>query len=547
MDGKIAAIWCRVSTHGQRELSLDSQELAVRRALEARGYLVPPDYVFKIEWTSLDLMACPEFQTLRQWISQDKVQAIGTLDRDRFQAQGLQRLLFLSECQERGVQVIVAQGPALLEGAEGQLVELALALGKERSVLRAQQGAKAGLRDRTLLKGLPPVPRAPLGYRWQDGRLTPTDDWPLVEHIFRRFLEGASLRQICGELVAMGRLTQRGRAMWHPHSVWYILTNPVYAGRYHALRHEAQLPKERRGPTFGKSSRRLRPREEWVYLSGITVERPIVPWEAFQEVQRRLDENRSLGRRTARQDFLLRSLVFCQLCGARYQAKVSTKESSYMCGRRRRKVPGMLLCFNRQLHKERLETRVWEALQRFLEDPETVNAEMQRREKAGAESGTVLEKALQDATRRLNRNSNAEAELVGLRIRTDNEGAPLITEEAFQRQSSLLRSERRWLEEECQRLAERMGRLVTQQATLEHLQMVRRRVAERLHSCGAAERRWVLECLQTRVLVWPDRVLVDIAVDIPVGEVSNTPGGSGDVPPSKSKSRRDTLNPLEGV
>ena len=30
----------------------------------------------------------------------------------------------------------------MLEGGEGQLVELALALGKEKSVLRAQQGAR---------------------------------------------------------------------------------------------------------------------------------------------------------------------------------------------------------------------------------------------------------------------------------------------------------------------------------------------------------------------------------------------------------------------
>ena len=44
----------------------------------------------------------------------------------------------------------------MLKGGEGQLVELALALGKERSVLKVQQGARDGLRDRGRLKGLPP-------------------------------------------------------------------------------------------------------------------------------------------------------------------------------------------------------------------------------------------------------------------------------------------------------------------------------------------------------------------------------------------------------
>ena len=44
---KVAAIWCRVSTSDQRELSLDSQEIAVRKALEAQGYEAPQQYIWK--------------------------------------------------------------------------------------------------------------------------------------------------------------------------------------------------------------------------------------------------------------------------------------------------------------------------------------------------------------------------------------------------------------------------------------------------------------------------------------------------------------------
>ena len=60
----VAAVFCRVSTHDQRELSLDSQELAVRKELEAQGYSVPDQFVIKLDWSSLDLMSCPEFQQL---------------------------------------------------------------------------------------------------------------------------------------------------------------------------------------------------------------------------------------------------------------------------------------------------------------------------------------------------------------------------------------------------------------------------------------------------------------------------------------------------
>ena len=146
-DRRVAAIWCRVSTHDQRELSLDSQEVAVRKVLEAQGYHCPVEYVLKVDWTSLDLMSCPQFQQLRRWNADGTVQAIGTLARDRLQAQGLQRLIFLSDCKDKAVPIVTVQGAPMLEGGEGQLVELALALGKERSVLRAQQGARDGLRE----------------------------------------------------------------------------------------------------------------------------------------------------------------------------------------------------------------------------------------------------------------------------------------------------------------------------------------------------------------------------------------------------------------
>jgi len=51
----IAAIWCRVSTSDQRELSLDAQENAVRQALAQAGFETPSKYLRRWigpAWTS---------------------------------------------------------------------------------------------------------------------------------------------------------------------------------------------------------------------------------------------------------------------------------------------------------------------------------------------------------------------------------------------------------------------------------------------------------------------------------------------------------------
>ena len=77
---EIAAIWCRISTVGQGELSPESQEDRVRQVLEARGFEVPSHYVFKVEWSSLDLESCPEFRQLRKLILEtDKLDYINDM------------------------------------------------------------------------------------------------------------------------------------------------------------------------------------------------------------------------------------------------------------------------------------------------------------------------------------------------------------------------------------------------------------------------------------------------------------------------------------
>jgi site-specific DNA recombinase len=314
---KVAAIWCRISTHDQRELSLDSQEIADRKVVEAQGYQTPPEYVLKVDWSSLDLMSCPEFQQLRRWIADGMIQAVGTLDRDRLQAQGLQRLIFLSECQESGVPIITVQGPPMLEGGEGQLVELALALGKEKSVLRAQQGARDGLRDRARLKGLPPNMSKPYGMRWEGNRLVPDDNYSVACQVWSMGLAGWKIMAIATELTRRSIPTPSGKVGWSTYSVRHILRNHTYAGLIEALKTEAVEPKMRKGVTYGKSGRRLRSQNERILLEGL-VECPIVTEAKFQWMQQRMLENqRNAQKNTRLRMYLLKGMVHCSSCGGK--------------------------------------------------------------------------------------------------------------------------------------------------------------------------------------------------------------------------------------
>jgi site-specific DNA recombinase len=530
INRKVAGIWARVSTHDQRELSLDSQENAVRQALGAQGYEVPPQYILKVDWSSLDLMSCPEFQQLRRWIVDGTVQAVGTLDRDRLQAQGLQRLIFLSECQERGVQIVTVQGPPMLEGGEGQLVELALALGKERSVLRAQSGAKTGLRDRALLKGLPANMNKPYGMRWEGNRLVPDENYPIACEVWSMGLAGRKIKSIADELTKRGIPTPSGKLGWSAYSVRHVLRNRTYAGVIEALKTEAVEPKVRKAATYGKSGRRFRPENERILLEGL-VECPVVTEAEFQWMQQRLLENQRLAQKNTRlRSYLLKGMVHCAACGGRYVGVTVTRRgktySYYICGKRWKPGPHRERCLSQSLSADVHNDAVFAAVVSFLHSPEGFETELQRRRGITAETEASLCRELQALQRQQKEEQDAEARAFRLAARNK------VSEEVFSQEIGLIRSRQRWIEEQLERIQAQLTDLERFSFSPEAIALLRNRLDTRLAGTTVEDKRFVLEAVGAKVMVqadgtWELELQVPCQVPEPAGElqiVNSRPG-----------------------
>jgi site-specific DNA recombinase len=529
-DRKIAAIWARVSTHDQRELSLDSQEKAVRKALEAQGYEVPSQYVLKVDWSSLDLMSCPEFQQLRRWIAQGMLQAVGTLDRDRLQAQGLQRLIFLSECQDRDVQIVTVQGAPMLEGGEGQLVELALALGKERSVLRAQSGAKTGLRDQALLKGLPPNMSQPYGMRWEGTRLVPDENYLIACEVWSIGLAGRKILSIATELTKRGIPTPSGKLGWSTYSVRHILRNRTYAGVIEALKTEAVEPKVRQAATYGKSGRRFRPENERILLEGL-VERPIVSEAEFQWMQQRLLENQRLAQKNTRLcSYLLKGMVHCAACGGRYVGVTVTRRgktySYYICAKRWKPGPHGERCQSHSLSAEAQERAVFDAVVDFLHSPEGFETELERRREITAETEGSLRRELDSLQQQQKEEQDTEARAFRLAARNK------VSEEVFSQEIALIRTRQRWIGEQLERVQAQLADLERFSFSPEAIALLRKQLEERLAGTTVEDKRFVLEAVGAKAMVqadgtWELELQVPRQVPEPAGElqiVNSRPG-----------------------
>ena len=519
---KPAAILARVSTVGQKELSLDTQVDRALTKLRSLGYEVPPDRIIKVDWTSLDLFNCPKFQMLRKWLLNGEIAALGILDRDRLNAQGLQRLTFLSECKDAGVELVICQGPPIMDEPEGQLVELALAIGKERQVLRAGQGARDGLRDRARLKGLPTMAKNPYGYSWSAdrARLIPTSEWHTANYICRAGLEGMPIRNIRRELYRRGVPSPDGRPEWPKSTIHRILTSPLYGGHFHALRWERVLPVAKRiSSSYGKTSIRPKPFGETTLLANIVVENPPLTWDEWLALRKRLEANKAQAMRHANRDYLLRSLIFCDTHHLRYQGGTdrSRKKSLYQCSGPKKL--GGSNCIRPNLMGIELEDSVKKVCREVLSNPEVI--EQQIRERSGQVEATLesLRASLASLDKKEARNRQTEANLVM------DKATGTASLESYERCLALVKAERTWITEERQRLQAQVSTITDGQEALLGLAQTRDRLAAKLDSASNEDWRLIFAALALQVHV-TEQGIIEIALAIPVESasiVSTTP------------------------
>ncbi len=130
--------------------------------------------------------------------------------------------------------------------------------------------------------------------------------------IFKMLLEGTSYDPIIKELKQRGILSPAGHPEWNKATLSAIVHNPVYAGRYYALKKQSVEPRKRRGNTYGNSSCRKLPLDEAHYISEIEVVEPCITWEQRQQILDQLAKHQKLAQRNAQRDYLLRGMIFCE-------------------------------------------------------------------------------------------------------------------------------------------------------------------------------------------------------------------------------------------
>jgi hypothetical protein len=514
MGNKIAAIWARVSDPKQEEPSLDRQVATIREWLETQGYTIPEDKTIQIVWTSTNILECPEMQMLLTWVKTGQVNAIGMTHLDRLSGKPGHMSQILEIIKDANCELLAKDTP-LPTGLMGELMGIVISLGKAMQVDRADNGAKDGLKDRAIRKGLPPTKKRVFGMIFEESKYIPDENYDNACLIFDLWFERPKLDYICGELVKRGIPTSTGKRIWLPSSAIAILKNPVYAGRVATLKYEKIEPNKRLKNTFGKTSRRIRPESEWHWLEG-RVEKPVITWAQYLAILERLKLNKANASRNAKHNYLAKGVIECMLCGRHYYGiKQSNGRRKYACSNQWAIPSYRDKCMAKPLDCEAVEHDIKAKVRSFLEQPDRFLQQLNCNLNQFDADKQEIETKIKDLERQQRRT-----------VEDEIKASKLLSEEAFQSEQKLILTRRQWLSEEIERQQQKLADLTRLEVNRDNVEQLRNRLQNNLDNATFENWRFIIDTLCLKVLSFGDGTW-DIEVGVPASETSianNTAG-----------------------
>jgi site-specific DNA recombinase len=534
---KRVALYARVSSEEQKDgQTIDSQIAELQRHATDRDWIVAD--IYKDDGWSGGLLARPELDRLRDDASKSLFEAILVNDVDRL-ARDVAHLGVIKRSLERnGVQLIFRKLPSeagpmrnLMVNILGSFAEFE----KELIADRTRRGRRHKVEVRKKFIGCLP----PYGYDYIDkassdgeGMLRVNEEEALVVRRIYSWVdkEGLSARRVIQRLNQTGLRPRNGARQWARSSVLRILRRQTYAGIWHYNKHESFEPTDQRQlrkyKKSVKSGLRLRDRADWI---AVPLPQPlwIVEPDVWRRVQDRLDQNICFSLRNAKHFYLLRGLVRCGGCQARFVGDPCHRQFYYRCHRRCKRVGTIL--------EYRLDEAVWNALREAILNPELIFKGVAAIHLRNREETQNRRIAPTSASRVLAQLDSEEARIL------EAYRLAIISPEQLERELTDLASRRKSVQEQDTASQQEQPPVAWSEPEIaERIEGFCKQIARKLDCLTAEEKQTLIRCMIDEITF--DGTSVHIRALIPYGETleraglrphsapsgTNSPGSQGD-------------------
>ena len=249
---KIGALYIRVSTHDQDDLSPDAQKRLCLEYAKANKIVVPQEFIFVESVSGRKAKNRPEFQKMIAMAkSQDHpFDLIIVWKYSRFARNQEESIVYKSMLRKDRVEVISISEP-IIDGPFGTLIERIIEWMDEYYSIRLSDEVLRGMTEKARQRGYQISP--PLGYDAVGGGkpfVINEKEYEIVQYIFEQFDRyDQDFLTIACALEQMGYRSKRG-AVIDSRTVKRILHNPFYYGlvRWNGISfmgdHEVRLTRE---------------------------------------------------------------------------------------------------------------------------------------------------------------------------------------------------------------------------------------------------------------------------------------------------------------
>lgn len=313
-----AALYIRVSTSKQEELSPDAQKRLLLEYAKKNNFTVLPEHIYLENGISGRTAGKrPNFQKMIACAKNKEFSAILVWKFSRFARNQEESIVYKSLLEKYNVQVISISEP-IIDGPFGSLIERIIEWFDEFYSINLSVEVKRGMTEKALRGGYQSY--APLGYTYTSGgtpQIEPEES-KIVKYIFDSYLKGLDYSTIARQLNEKGYKTKRGNP-FELRTVRYILKNPYYIGkiRWNRTSHNAYAEN---------------PGEEIIISDG--KHEALISTETFNAVQKRIEAEFSPSKRkgVGFTKHWLCGVLKCGICGASmtyYQP--SGKNGGFQC------------------------------------------------------------------------------------------------------------------------------------------------------------------------------------------------------------------------
>ena len=307
----IGALYIRVSTHMQDELSPDAQQRLLLDYAKSNNIVVPKDFIFVESISGRKADRRPEFQRMVS-IAKQKPSPFSVIlvwKFSRFARNQEESIVYKSLLRKQCKVDVVSVSEPIIDGPFGSLIERIIEWMDEYYSIRLSGEVFRGMTEKAMRGGY--QARPPLGYRIDRKGEAPVivpEEADAVRLIFDKYVnEHMGIFEIARHLNNLGIKTSHGKA-FERRSVEYILQNPTYCGmiRWNRTTNETNEIKDR---------------SEWIISEGH--HKPIISKDLFGAAQQRFQaEYRPRGARpVSTYKHWLSGLVKCPACGRTMIAK----------------------------------------------------------------------------------------------------------------------------------------------------------------------------------------------------------------------------------